>query len=395
VLVVEMGPTGGWERCRLVPFDGSSAGSPVGPAGPCRSAAWSTDGSWMYFTARVNGASHVWRQRFPDGAPEQLTFGPAEESGIAMSADGRSIFTSVGMFESGVWMHDQAGDHLISPEGYASALSFSGDGGRLYYLLRRESSDASEDLWKTDVASGKSERVITGFAIDAYDVSPDGRQVVFSARNNDGLSQIWIADPEAETRPRLLAASGGNTPFFGRAGDVLFRMSEGANNYLFDLKPGESQPTKILRSPIIELKGMSPDRTSALVMVAVAEVPSTAVVALSLQDGSTTRICPAECMAKWSPDGTRFYVEPLLQGTDSGKAVLIPVPKGAQLPKLPSSGVRSASDAAILRGSTTIDLSGYDRIHYGGTIAPGPSKDTFAFTKTISHRNVFQVVLPE
>jgi len=395
VLVVEMGPTGGWERCRLVPFDGSSAGSQVGPAGPCRSAAWSTDGRWMYFTASVNGASHVWRQRFPDGALEQLTFGPAEESGIAMSADGRSIFTSVGMFESGVWMHDQAGDHLISPEGYASALSFSRDGGRLYYLLRRESSDPWIDLWTTDVASGKSERVLTGFAIDAYDVSPDGRQVVFSARNNDGLSQLWIADPEAETRPRLLAASGGNTPFFGRVGDVLFRMSEGANNYLFDLKVGDSHPTKILRSPIIELKGLSPDRTSAVVMVPVAEVPSTAVLSVSLQDGSTRRICPAECMAKWSPDGARFYVEPLLQGTDSGKAVVIPVPEGAQMPELPASGVRSASDAAIVPGSTIIDLSAYDPVHSGATVAPGPSKDTFAFTKTISHRNLFQVLLPE
>jgi DNA-binding winged helix-turn-helix (wHTH) protein/Tol biopolymer transport system component len=394
VLIVEMGPTGGWERCRLVPFDGSSAGVQVGPGGACTAAAWSVDGAWMYFTARVNGASHVWRQRFPDGALEQLTFGPAEEAGLAMSADGRSIVTSVGIFESGAWMHDQAGDHLISPEGYAAAPSFSRDGGRLYYLLRRESGTGANDIWKTDVASGKSEAIVTGFAVNSYDVSPDGRQVVFSARNSDGLSQLWVADLEAQTRPRLLVASGGTTPFFGPAGDVVFRMSDGTSNYLFDLKPGESQPTKILQSPIIGLKGVSPDRTDVVVMVPVAEVLSTAVVALSLQDGSTQRICPGECMAKWSPDGARFYVEPVLQGAESGKAVVIPVPNGASIPVLPASGVRSASDAAFLPGSTVIDLSAYDPAHFGATVAPGPAKDTFAFTKTNSHRNLFEVTLP-
>jgi hypothetical protein len=129
-------------------------------------------------------------------------------------------------------------------------------------------------------------------------------------------------------------------------------------------------------------------------MVPVAEVLSTAVVALSLQDGSTKRICPGECMAKWSPDGARFYVEPFLQGADSGKAVVIPVPNGAPMPELPASGVRSASDAALLQGSTVIDLSAYDPAHSGSTVAPGPSNDTFAFTKTISHRNLFQVTLP-
>ncbi len=77
VLVVEMAATGAWAPCRLVPFDGSSAGRQVGPAGECRSAAWSPDGRWMYFSAFVDGVSHLWRQRFPNGAPEPLTSGSA------------------------------------------------------------------------------------------------------------------------------------------------------------------------------------------------------------------------------------------------------------------------------------------------------------------------------
>ena len=51
---------------------------------------------WMYFGASVGGSSHLWRQKFPDGAPEQITFGPIEEEGIALAPDGRSLVTSVG-----------------------------------------------------------------------------------------------------------------------------------------------------------------------------------------------------------------------------------------------------------------------------------------------------------
>jgi WD40 repeat protein len=93
VLIVEMDPTGAFGRCRLGPFDGHTEGSEVGPDGWCSSAAWSPDGRWMYFTAVVDGASHVWREPFPSGALEQITSGPGhgtwhrDESGWAVTRD--------------------------------------------------------------------------------------------------------------------------------------------------------------------------------------------------------------------------------------------------------------------------------------------------------------------
>ena len=39
ILVVEMDQTANWQRCRLLPMDGSSAGAQVGPEGPCFAAA--------------------------------------------------------------------------------------------------------------------------------------------------------------------------------------------------------------------------------------------------------------------------------------------------------------------------------------------------------------------
>src|SRR5580698_9832056 len=106
-------------------MDGASNGKRVCPTGPCTAAAWSPDGKWMYFGAEVNGANHLWRQRFPDGAPEQITMGPGEEQGLAIAPDGKSVISSVGARKSSVWVHDSAGEHPLSPEGSATYPTFS------------------------------------------------------------------------------------------------------------------------------------------------------------------------------------------------------------------------------------------------------------------------------
>jgi hypothetical protein len=48
----------------------------------------------------LEGRSHLWRQRFPDGSPEQITFGPTEEEGVAVEKTGRSLITSAGLHEA-------------------------------------------------------------------------------------------------------------------------------------------------------------------------------------------------------------------------------------------------------------------------------------------------------
>ena len=116
VLVLEMNPV--WQPCRVVPLDGRSPGRQVGPKGKCTSAAWSPDGRWMYFGVEVDGSHHLWRQRFPDGQPEQITSGPTEEDGVAVAPDGRSLITSIGMRQSAVWIHDARGDRPLSSQGY-------------------------------------------------------------------------------------------------------------------------------------------------------------------------------------------------------------------------------------------------------------------------------------
>ena len=322
-------------RAGCVPFDGSSAGRQVGPQGTCISAAWSPDGRWMYFGAVVGGSSHLWRQRFPDGAPEQITFGPLEEEGIALAPDGRSLVTSVGMRRSAVWIHDAAGERAIVSEGYASAPRFSRDGTRVFYLFARDWwlaasgwVPASADLRSVDLASGKSDTVLSGQSVTAYVISRDEKDVAFTTRDGSGESQIWLAPLDRRTPPRLIARAGDQVSF-GPPGELIFR-SLGESNALVRIKTDGTGRERISTESVLNKRDVSPDGEWVII-----SAPGTtkdavlATLAVPINGGVPKTICYA-CSATWSPDGTFFYVgsDRSAFSTSAGRTLAIPVPAG-------------------------------------------------------------------
>ncbi|PYS41443.1 MAG: hypothetical protein DMG14_07390, partial [Acidobacteria bacterium] len=87
----------------------------------------------------------IWRQRFPDGQPEQITFGPAEAEGIVVAPDGRSLITSLGFNQRAVWLHENGAERQVSSEGTTMFPQwgdgfprsvFSPDGKKLYYFVQ-------------------------------------------------------------------------------------------------------------------------------------------------------------------------------------------------------------------------------------------------------------------
>ena len=392
VLVVEMsGAHAFTQPCRLVPFDGSSAGRQVGPQGTCLSAAWSPDGRWMYFGAVVGGSSHLWRQRFPDGAPEQITFGPLEEEGIALAPDGRSIVTSVGMRRSAVWIHDAAGERAIVSEGYASAPRFSRDGTRVFYLVARDWwlaasgwIPASADLRSVDLASGKSDTVLSGQSVTNYVISRDEKDVAFTTTDSAGTSQIWLAPLDRRTSPRLIA-SAGDSVSFGAAGELIFR-SLGENNALVRIKTDGTGRERIPTVSVLAKGDVSPDGEWVII-----RAPGTgkdavlATLAIPIHGGAPKIICYT-CSATWSTDGKFFYVgsNQSASATSAGKTLAIPVPAGKSLPDLPAAGISVADGAVGLRGAVTIE---------DGLIVPGPDPSTYLFTRADSQRNLFRIPL--
>ena len=161
-----------WVPCRVVPMDGSSRGRQVGPPGAgCTFGAWSPDGKWMYLTSKAGGLNHIWRQRFPDGQPEQITSGPTEEEGIAMAPDGRSFVTAVALQSTSIWVHDaqrRAAD--FAAEGNAAYPKFTPDGKKLCYRIvkavpRFGTNRDPGEVWVADLESGRSEPLVPGFPV--------------------------------------------------------------------------------------------------------------------------------------------------------------------------------------------------------------------------------------
>jgi Tol biopolymer transport system component/DNA-binding winged helix-turn-helix (wHTH) protein len=383
VLVIEMDHTATWQRCRLLPLDGSSVGGPVGPPGQCTAAAWSPDGRWMYFTGRGASADHVWRQRLGKAEAEQMTFGPTEEQGIAVAPDGRSLITSVGDQQSSVWIHDERGDHSITSAGNATMPRFSADGKHLYYLLRRGSAESGNELWVTDVDSGKSEPVLRGFYIVSYDVSGDSRDAVFAAARSGDTSEIWLAALDGRSAPRRIAQGWEDSPFFGADGQVLLRVSEDRSNYLYRMNRDGSARTKVVPDPISNFMGVSPDGRWAAVTVPIDGTANTvAEIAIPIEGGKPQRLCTGRCTPQWAPDGRYLYVSLELARVYSRKIAAIPLPPRKSVPDLPPSGIESFAQLAALARGRVIEHGGF---------APGLDPETFAYVRMSMHRNLFQV----
>lgn len=389
-LVVEMDPD--WGPCRLIPLAGGSPGRQVGPRGPCTSAGWSPDGSWMYFGAEMEGRRHLWRQRFPDGQPEQITSGLTEEEGVAVAPDGRSLITSVMTRQSAVWIHDSSGDRALTTEGYAAAtddtpsLSLSSDGKRLYYLLRRDSPESPAELRRTDLDSGRDEVVLPGVSIREFDISGDEKEVVYSTRLAGQSSQLWLAPLDRSAPPHQVGETGDASPHFGPDGQVLFRLSDGKAFYLASMGRDGSHRIKVAPTKVFGIRSISPDRRLVLVRTLLPEskIPNAAgTMTISVAQGRARRVCDGGCPAAWSPDGKYFYkkIAGASRTNPSGKMAAIPVPPGETLPSVIPFDLRSAQAIAGIR------------IIEQGDVTPGLDPSTYVHVKAAVHANLFRIPL--
>ncbi|HEU5251551.1 MAG TPA: hypothetical protein VFW15_16325, partial [Thermoanaerobaculia bacterium] len=402
VLAVEMDASS-WLPCRLVPFDGSSRGKAVGPPDSrCTSGAWTPDGRWMYLTVDVGDGFHIWRQRFPDGKPEQVTSGTTQEDGIAMSPDARSFVTSVGTVQSSVWLHDGGAERQLTFEGYSSfgtigaARSyFSEDGRKLYYLVRQQGAREFEDgeLWVVDLDSKRSERLLPGFTTAQFDVSADGKRVVFTVRKDETI-QIWLASLERRFPPRKISTSQFNErrPVFGPAGDVFFLALEPGGRALYRMKGDGTGRQRIRPDASGPLGSVSPDGEwiTARSLAASGEEGGgrLPVDAFPVRGGPPVRICRGCRTAKWSPDGRYLYLSFVGMGifTEFGKTLALPIPPGKYVPDLPPAGVASVDEALSLPGVRVIEH---------GNISPGRDPSVYAFTKLTAQRNLYRIPITD
>jgi eukaryotic-like serine/threonine-protein kinase len=386
MLLVEMNERGSIDRCRLAPMDGSSTGRQIGPpSGACTFAAWSPDGEWMYFSSSFGGAFHTWRQRFPDGEPEQITSGPTEEEGLAMAPDGRSFITAVGLTQSSVWLHDGGGDRQVSLEGYAYAPKFTPEGKRLLYQVRKE---AASELWVAELESGRSEPLLPGFAVavtgpgayGSYDVSPDGRQVVVASHDEGGKSRLWLAPLDRRSSPRQIPNVEGEQPVFGATGEIFFRGVEGTSAFLYRVQEDGSQLRKALEVSVVGLSGESPGRHWLAL--------GTGGLLIFRVDGGAslqTKIPASSTILSWSGDGKHLFVQGKGAAANLEKAYVLPLSAGQMVPESIVDGLPSEPEILKLPGARVIPLR---------NVVPGPTAETYAFTRQSVQRNLYRIPVP-
>jgi eukaryotic-like serine/threonine-protein kinase len=393
VLVATEMDNSGEKPCRLVPFDGSSPGRIVGPPNSlCTYAAWSKDGNWMFFSADVGRGFQLWRQRFSDGEPEQFTFGPTEQEGIAMMPDGRSLLSSVGQASGIVLVRDKSGEHQVSFEGQArlsgSRTIFSPDGAKIYFLGRRNLTEA-EELWVEDLASGLVERVAPGMSTGhSYDVSPDGRHIIFDSSDALGQPHLWVVSLDRRQPPRRLESTFPETnPLFGPAGDLFFQRGEGENTYLYRRNLDGGETRRVISTPISIFNTISPDGKWVVAQVPVTgEDRKRGVVAYRIDDGGAKRVCNNLCIVNWTLDGKFLYIGVLGPGNSDSdfKTFVVPLRQGEMFPELPATGIKSESDVAHLRGVQVIPELAY----------PGPNGSRYALSRWAVHRNIYRIPIP-
>jgi len=384
VLLVAMDKDGRWGPCRVVPMDGRSSGHQVGPpAADCTFGAWSRDGKWMYLTSKAGGVNHVWRQRFPDGQPEQMTSGPTEEEGVAMAPDGRSVVTAMALQTGSVWVHDASGERQISLEGNAAYPEFTLDGRKLSYRVQRTVPGSGNtrdpgEVWVADLVTGRSQPLAPSLQALAYDLSADGREVVMEVADRAGKPRLWLAPLDRGTPARQIPSVEGREPLFGPGGDIFFRHAEGTSGFVYRVHRDGTGMRKALERPMHILNGISPDGQWIEGFASLSENgPAAARYVFSLDGGPAI---PIGASWNWSRDGSSVAMNggPIALG----RTYLVPLPRGEGLPRIPVGGFHAEAEIARLPGARRIDAD---------SVVPGPSLDVYAFYRGTTQRNLYRI----
>ena len=376
-----------WVPCRLLSIDGGPS-RVAGPApAQCTNAAWTPDGRWMYFSADAGDGFHVWRQRFPDGRPEQVTFGPTEEEGVAIAPDGKSLITSVGLTQRGVWIHDASGEHQVSLEGYAFLPSLSADDQKVCFRLTRTAATGQtpSELWVADVRSGAVRRLFPGKLVTGYDLSRDDR-VVAAVVESEGRLGVWLQALDGREPPRRIPNADGDNPRFFRQGRILFRMIQGNTAVMYQIQEdgeGREQMTDVASTV---MGNVSPDGE----WLSSIGVNNLSIAILSLSGKAPRPLLPYGLTSRlrWNLDGTRAYIS-VQYGTASafgvGRTYVLPAAGRSVVAEIPQGGFKTEAEVAALPGVTTLPH---------GDVALGSSPAVYAFSRVTTTRNLYRIPLP-
>jgi Tol biopolymer transport system component/DNA-binding winged helix-turn-helix (wHTH) protein len=171
---------------------------------------WTPDGRYFIFQSDLDGRTDLWAvaetgflQSKADRRPMQLTAGPLEFAAPVPSKSGKEIFAIGTLGRTEIVRYDFHDRHFLPylSGNSADGLSFSKDGEWIAYTSYPDGT-----LWRSRVDG--SERVQLTFApmrVLLPHWSPDGQQLVFSARNPGRPWGIYLLSPKGGTPKQVVS----------------------------------------------------------------------------------------------------------------------------------------------------------------------------------------------
>jgi Tol biopolymer transport system component len=304
-----------------------------------------------------------------------------------MTADGKSLITSVGIQDSNVWIHDSKGEHQITSEGNAGAPRFSPDSRQLYYLLYYSQTKGPE-LWVADLASGASNPVLSGYGfrecgvgVQHYAISRDGKEIAFSLLES-GHSRVWTAPTDRSSAPQVVnSASNEDCPYFLPNDELVFRAAEGQQNFLYRMKTDGTGRRRLSETSIYDPLGVSQDGRWVLVQTRGPDRNNPlSVAAFPINGGAPITVCLSLCQVSWDRSGKALYVN-----LNSGEYQLYALPlQCSGLPNLPPGGISTVDQLRAMK----VPVVPAEIVESGGTTTQ------YAFTRGTVRRNLYRIPLP-
>lgn len=206
--------------------------------------------------------------------------------------------------------------------------------------------NATTELWRMELETGKSERVVSGYGVEGafdtknYSLTRDGLKLAFVRKDDKGNTHLWLAATDHFSSPVKLASEGSeDSPEFLPSGDLVYRANEGGKNFLYTQQDGTGR-RKLMEEPILKLKAVSPDGRWAVLEVSDDRNPrpSARIEACPISGGESVPLCQELRLGDWSVDGKYFH---MYLGSQT---YLMEVNKQTGLPEFPESGISGEDD---------------------------------------------------
>jgi hypothetical protein len=221
----------------------------------------------------------------------------------------------------------------------------------------------------------------------AFDVSPDGKEVVYTAAAAGGTTQLWLAALDGSMPATRLSISSARSPHFGTQGHILFQRAEGNLNYLEQIDADGSHHLRVFPFPILEYQSVSPGRRWVVVSASRPQQQTRLpmVMAIPLAGGNPRLLCTSYCRTSWTTDGKFLFVS-IVPGSrnDPGRTVTIPLGPGESLPEVPAEWTAAPEPGVAQRAESIARAE----------VFPGKDREHYAWVDTTVHRNLYRILLP-